>query len=216
MRLHGSLQVLDECTFKYHRNDDGMLLLQATYPAFGTPHVEGVNEVHLRRLDGPGTLHRRAVAVIKIHATCAEVSADSFHCHQGICIFIPYIGPSTLLMLISPLGEASLQGSNTSRPAYTSLLCRQNLVSVTPGPDGEPLIQHGCTPQSPLQAILATAIWPGVLRPLARVSSKSPRCISFKPWSSNQQELVGRLHTEFGGVCTLQDLVGLDITECFH
>ena len=49
------------------------MLLQATYPAFGTPHVEGVSEVHLRRLDGPGTLHRRAVAVIKINASCSEV-----------------------------------------------------------------------------------------------------------------------------------------------
>ncbi|KAK9862967.1 hypothetical protein WJX84_003842 [Apatococcus fuscideae] len=54
--------------------------LRASYPAFGTPHVEGVSEVHLRRLDGPSTLHRRAVAVIKINASCAEVSAWAGTC----------------------------------------------------------------------------------------------------------------------------------------
>ncbi len=49
-------------------------MLQASYPAFGSPHMEAVTEVHLRRLDVPGVLHRRAVAVIKIKASCAEVS----------------------------------------------------------------------------------------------------------------------------------------------
>lgn len=52
---------------------------QASYPAFGVEvqleagALEALGEVHLRRLDSPDLLHRRAVTVISIEATPQEV-----------------------------------------------------------------------------------------------------------------------------------------------
>ena len=73
-----------QCLKIHGGSADWMLRLQATYPAFSTPdtggvlvRMEGVTEVHLRRLDGPGVLHRRAVAVIKINASTSEVRANA-------------------------------------------------------------------------------------------------------------------------------------------
>lgn len=51
---------------------------QASYPAFGVEAqleagaLEALGEVHLRRLDSPALLHRRAVTVISIEATPQE------------------------------------------------------------------------------------------------------------------------------------------------
>ena len=52
---------------------------QASYPAFGVEAaleagaMKALSEVHLRRLDSPDLLHRRAVTVISIDARPEEV-----------------------------------------------------------------------------------------------------------------------------------------------
>ena len=58
-----------------------LLYLQALYPAFAegprstVAELQGVLEVHLRRLDGNDYLHRRAMALISIEASHADVWA---------------------------------------------------------------------------------------------------------------------------------------------
>lgn len=62
---------------------------QASYPAFGMDEaleasaLRSLSEVHLRRLDSPDLLHRRAVTVISIEATPQEVLRNPVHLLTG-------------------------------------------------------------------------------------------------------------------------------------